>query len=68
MTDPRDDVWTIAAEILTDRQLEALQLHDRGLSYQDIAFHLDTSRQRAYELVTRSAQKIEIELRRRAAA
>jgi len=59
--------WAIAAEVCTPRQLEALRLYDRGLSYRTISGRLDISHQRVAELVTRAGQKIEIELRRREA-
>lgn len=62
----RNDTWNIAAEILTERQLEVLQLHDRGLSYRLIALHLGISPQRASRIVERAAQKLTLELERRA--
>lgn len=65
MTD-HGDYWTIAEEILSTRQLEALRLYDRGLSHTSIAYHMGISRERAGQLVARAGQKIDLELRRRA--
>lgn len=55
-------IWEVAERILTPRQLEALRLHERGLSYRTIALHMDISATRVSALVERAAQKINIEL------
>lgn len=62
------DHWPIAHRICSPRELEALQLHDHGLSYRTIALHLGISTQRAHQLVHRAGQKIELELRKEPAA
>lgn len=66
MTNP--DYWTIANRVCTPRQLEALQLADKGLSYRSIAWHLEISPERVGQLVRRATQKIELELRKEPAA
>lgn len=61
------DYWSTAQRILNPRQLEALQLYDRGLSYQTIALHMGVSTQRAHQLVKRAAFLIALELRKEVA-
>lgn len=58
------DHWAIAERVCTPKQLEALRLYDRGLSYRIIALHLGVSHQRVRELVERATQKIELEIRK----
>ena len=62
------DSWEIAEHVCTPRQLEALRLADRGLSYQTISLHLGVSDTRARALVRRATQKINLEQRKRATA
>lgn len=59
------DHWEIAHRICTPRELEALKLHEHGLSYRMIALHLGVSTQRAHQLVRRSGDKIQLELTRK---
>ena len=65
MTNP--EYWATAAKVCTARQIEALKLYEKGLSHQTIALHLGISRERAGQLVKRAAQKIDLELRKKAA-
>lgn len=58
------DYWTIAERILNPRQLEALRLYDRRLSYRTIALHMNISTQRAHQLVRRAANLIDLELKK----
>jgi predicted DNA-binding protein (UPF0251 family) len=62
------DYWTIAERVLNQRQLEAIRLYDRGLSYQTIALHMAVSTQRAHQLVKRAAFLIKLEQRKEPAA
>jgi DNA-binding CsgD family transcriptional regulator len=56
------DYWTIAERVCTQRQLDALHLHDRGLSNVTISLHLGVSPERVRALIRRATQKINLEL------
>jgi DNA-binding CsgD family transcriptional regulator len=62
------DYWTIAAEVCTPRELEALRLYDQRLSYRTISLHMGISPQRAKQLVDRASQKIDLHRRKEPAA
>lgn len=57
------DIRALAATILTPRQHTALRLREDGLSYREIALHLDCGVSTAYEAVHTARRKLHRHLR-----
>jgi DNA-binding CsgD family transcriptional regulator len=57
----------LARRILTPKQYDVLVMHLRGASMREIHIHCEVSEPRARRILTRSIQKIAIELRKDAA-